>query len=401
MIRRLQFAARLCLWLILAVVTLEVSARTEDKLRYGAAFFGNYSLDSLYQYDELGKYGRPFASYLKWHLNEAGYRGPGLRQGTFRIACIGSSETFGLYETAENEWPRQLERILDQRSGTRGYEVIDAAYPGLSVGTSLLRLPQLLDAVHPQMLVIYPSYTSYIENDQAQPWPLQATAHPEPKPEHKHFEWRIAARTETFLKASVPDGVQDWIRGLQVRRMAKRTKVMQRLPEQNVTAFQTDLTRLVAEAESQGIHVVLVTHANRFGKTVAPEDARVLTAWRKFYPTIEEGGLLDMEAKMSEVVREVGRRTGVPVVDGANLIPPGRVNFVEFVHFTDVGARTLATLVADEIGREAAAGTFPAPRPSTTANSSGVVSEQTSRMSGREAKRYFSAVGGTKFLSRR
>lgn len=381
MIRRLQFAARLCLWLILAVVTLEVSARTEDKLRYGAAFFGNYSLDSLYRYDELGKYGRPFASYLKWHLNEAGYRGPGLRQGTFRIACIGSSETFGLYETAENEWPRQLERMLNQRSGTRGYEVIDAAYPGLSTGTSLLRLPQMLAAVHPQMVVIYPSYTSYIENDQAQPWPLTTTAKPRPKPEHTHFEWRISARTETFLKASVPDGVQNWIRGLEVRRTAQKTAAMERLPEQNVTAFQTDLTRLVTELESQGIHVVLVTHANRFGKTVTPEEAPVLTAWRKFYPTIKEGGLLDMEARMSGVVREVGAQTRVPVVDGANLVPPGRVNFLEFVHFTDVGARTLATLVADEIGREAVAGTIPAPRPSAAANSSGVVRGQTSRMS--------------------
>lgn len=363
MIRHLQFAARLLLWLILAVVTLEISARTEDKLRYGAAFFGNYSMESLYRYDEMGKYGRPFASYLKWHLNEAGYRGPGLRQGTFRIACIGSSETFGLYETAENEWPRQLERMLNERSGTRVYEVIDAAYPGLSIGTSLRRLPQMLDAVHPQMVVIYPSYSSYIENDQAEPWPLTGTVHPRLKPESGHFEWRIVARTQTFLKASVPDGVQNWIHGLQVRRTAPKTMTMERLPEQNVTAFQTDLTRLVTELERRGVHVVLVTHANRFGTTVAPEDAPMLTFWRTFYPMIEEGGLLDMEARMSAVVREVGVQRGVPVVDGAKLIPPGRVDFVEFVHFTDVGARTLATLVAKEFDQETAAGTLPGPRP--------------------------------------
>ncbi len=401
MIRRLQFVSRLCLWLVLAGVTLEVSARTEDKLRYGAAFFGNYSLDSLYRYDELGKYGRPFASYLKWHLNEAGYRGPGLRQGTFRIACIGSSETFGLYETAENEWPRQLERILNQRFGTREYEVIDAAYPGLSIGTSLLRLPQMLDAVHPQMVVIYPSYVSYLENDRAQSWPLTTTAHPKPRSERRHFAWRIAPRTVTFLKASVPDGVQDWLRDLEVRRMAQKTVVMERLPEQNVAAFQTDLTRLVTELESRGIHVVLVTHASRFGKTMVPEDAPMLTAWRKFYPMIEERGLLDMEARMSGVVRKVGAQTRVPVVDGANLIAPGRVNFVEFVHFTDAGAQTLATLVADEIGHEAAVGTIPVPRPSGMAHSSGVEKMQTSRMNAPEGKGYFSAVGGTRFLRRR
>ena len=89
----------------------------------------------------------------------------------------------------------------------------------------------------------------------------------------------------------------------------------------------------------------------------------MLTFWRTFYPTVEEGGLLDMEARMSAVVREVGAQEGVPVVDGANLIPPGRGNFVEFVHFTDVGARKLATLVANEIDREAASGIIAAPAP--------------------------------------
>src|SRR5690242_2255602 len=88
-------------WLLsglLFVFVLEICARTEDAIRYGAPFWGNYSLDSIYQYDEMGKYGRPHASYLKWHLNNEGYRGPELRDHTYRIACIGSSETFGLYE---------------------------------------------------------------------------------------------------------------------------------------------------------------------------------------------------------------------------------------------------------------------------------------------------------------
>lgn len=49
------WAVRLCGWMVIALVTLELCARTEDKVRYGASFWGNYSLESLYTYDGLGK----------------------------------------------------------------------------------------------------------------------------------------------------------------------------------------------------------------------------------------------------------------------------------------------------------------------------------------------------------
>ena len=89
----------ICLLTIMAMLVLsEFAAREADKITYSAPFWGDYSLDTLFTVDELGKRGRPNASYEKWRLNEAGYRGPALRSNTYRIVCLGSSETFGLYE---------------------------------------------------------------------------------------------------------------------------------------------------------------------------------------------------------------------------------------------------------------------------------------------------------------
>ena len=78
----------------------------------------------------------------------------------------------------------------------------------------------------------------------------------------------------------------------------------------NVDAFAADLQRLVQTLQQHGVAVVLVTHANRFGRTVAPDDKPVMGAWRKFYPMLSEHGLLDMEARMSDAVRQVGVNSG-------------------------------------------------------------------------------------------
>jgi hypothetical protein len=47
----------------------------------------------------MGQHGRPNAQYLKWKLNSLGFRGPELDPGATRILCVGSSETFGQYES--------------------------------------------------------------------------------------------------------------------------------------------------------------------------------------------------------------------------------------------------------------------------------------------------------------
>jgi hypothetical protein len=353
--KKLSFALHSLACLVIVGVVMELCARTEDKIRYSAPFTGSYSLESLYQFDELGKYGLPNSSYLKWHLNEVGYRGPALRQNTYRIACLGSSETFGLYESAEKEWPRQLEETLNRNQPTAEYEVVDIAYPGLSMGTSLKRLPQMLDSVHPKMVVIYPSYTPYIDTDQPQPWPLPVV--PKKTPTHpSHFEWRISGRLQTWSKTVLPESIQTAMRQWQIAHDPSGASAVDVLPQANIDAFAADLQQVTTELQRQGVAVVLVTHANRFGKTVAPEDRQFMTAWRKFFPTLKEAGLLDMEQRMSDAVRKVGAKDSVPVVDAASLIAPGAQNFAEFVHFTDAGSKHLAALVANEIQHEAATG---------------------------------------------
>jgi lysophospholipase L1-like esterase len=109
------------------------------------------------------------------------------------------------------------------------------------------------------------------------------------------------------------------------------------------------LAELVDRTREQDVKVALVTHATRFGDSVVPEERPFLIAWRKFYPRLAEDAFLDMERRLNNVVRANAAERGLPLIDAAKEMEPGAKNFVEFVHFTDDGARRIAQIIADGI----------------------------------------------------
>ena len=335
---------RLALLILLGLGTLELCARLDDWVMESASFWRNYNHASLYFFDSLGMRGKPFGRYAKWRLNSAGYRGPEMRPGTFRIACIGSSETFGLYEDPGKEWPRQLEQVLSERLGNGRFEVVNTSYPGMAITTARRRLDGMIAAVHPRVAIIYPSVAPYIFEGVA--FPSGDPAPPPPEP----FEFRLAARVETIAKQILPDLIQHRFREWQLRRaIAWAPHPMDRIPQSHVDKFRSHLDDLVLDLRGRGVEPVLVTHATRFGGHVSPSERRLLGYWRRFYPQLREDGFLDMEQRLNDALRGVAAARGMRLVDAAQKVPPGPRYFAEFVHFTNEGAHALASLIADAI----------------------------------------------------
>jgi hypothetical protein len=336
-----KIIVRLALWAVLFAVTLEVCARVDDTISYGASFWGRFDTSNLYMYDRLGKRGKPYAKYQKWKLNSLGYRGPDLQAGKFRIACVGSSETFGLYETEDNEWPRQLERELNRRANQPDFEVVNTAYAGMSIATSVTRIPEVMQKVQPKIVLIYPSVANYFWLPEVRPYSGKPPAEPK-------FKLRMISRIERLLEDNLPQAVQNGIRRIQMERAVRGfSQIIDRLPDENVQRFRKDMKELVHRIRSYGAEPVLITHATRFGSQVQPFERPFLTSWRRFYPMLKEDAFLDAELRMSQAMRELAANEKVMLIDAARQMPPGKRYFVEFVHFTDEGAHTLAKIVAD------------------------------------------------------
>jgi lysophospholipase L1-like esterase len=346
--KRFSLIIRGMLGLVIFVFVLEFCARVDDALSYGAAFWPPYNRQALEMRDRIGKRGRPGARYQKWQLNSLGYRGPELRSGTTRIACFGASETFGLYEAAGQEYPRQLERQLNTRVGGNMFQVVNVAYVGETVATATLRVPEIVDQIHPAYAILYPSAAAYIWLPWVREGPAPATSvAPEIAPPLVRFEWRIRERFRNLLKQVLPAIVQTKLRQREINAAVAGYSVMHRVPEENVLRFRRDLSRLVASLRAAGVEPVLVTHATAFGKSISESDRDLLVAWRKFYPMLMEEGFLDMEQRMNDAMRELARQEHVVLVDAAREVPPGRENFADFSHFTTPGAAIMASRLAD------------------------------------------------------
>jgi hypothetical protein len=336
--------------ILVLLIASEVAVRIDDKILYDAPFWSNYSLDTLFTVDQYGKRGRSYAHYLKWQLNEEGYRGPALRSDTYRIVCLGSSETFGLYEQNGNEWPRVLERELNQRTGGDHFEVVNAAFPGMSLPSIVRRAAYTEETLHPKLAIVYPSFTSYIEDDSDS---VQMQVPSEIHHPWWNIEFRITSIIETGLKSHLPEKAQTWMREVEIQRAEKNHVSMTSIPQPLVDRFQSDLEQLVHALRQGNTNVILVTHATRFSTPLTAEDRSYLVMWRRFYPQLSEGGLIEMERRMNQAVRDVGARDGVPVVDAEKQMPPGGQNFQEFSHFTDHGANVMANLVENEVLKQA------------------------------------------------
>lgn len=95
--------ARGAIVLLFFLLTIEVCARIDDAVRYGAPLWGPYSADQLRSRDLDGiPHNVPGASFQKWHNDSYGFRGteiaPKPHRETIRVVCLGASESYGLYE---------------------------------------------------------------------------------------------------------------------------------------------------------------------------------------------------------------------------------------------------------------------------------------------------------------
>jgi hypothetical protein len=334
---------------LFAIFMLEFCARLDDYSSYGAPMWGPYDTEIMYVRDKIGRKGKPGARYKKWQLNSLGFRGPELQPGRVRIVCMGSSETFGLYEAPGEEYPRQLERELNAWAGRNLFEVVNVAHPGETVRTQILRVPETVEEVRPQIALIYPSPAQYIWL----PWLKLDPAAPTATTSRPHLEWRIASNLRELAKRLLPKAVQDYLSEREIRReVAVYGMVMDRVPEENIIQFHNDLEKLVKTLRDAGVEPVLVTHAMRFGPVLSVSsnsERHVLVSWRKFFPMLKEDGFLDMEWRMNGAIRQLATEQHLTLIDAAREISPGKQNFADFSHFTTAGAHLMAVHLAGEL----------------------------------------------------
>jgi lysophospholipase L1-like esterase len=325
----------------LAFATLELAARIDDFVKDGASLLEPYTINTLFRPSPFGREGVPSARFGKWQMNSLGYRSPEMREGRSNVLTFGASETFGLYESANHEYPRMLAERLDEFR-PQAFNVVNIAIPGMRIGR-VGYLERAIDQTKASHVVVYPSPANYIGT--TKPFCQQAST-PVPSSSGLGEQVRLAGKLDQLAKKFTPSALQTAIRSLSIWWATRHEVLQRRVPEETLAALREDLACVVRAAQRRGSTPILVTHATYFGDRLEAADEAMLLAWRRFYPELLEEGFLDLERRANDVIRSVAAQYEVPLVDAAAAIPRGPAYFADFVHFTDKGARVIGQLVA-------------------------------------------------------
>jgi hypothetical protein len=365
--------ARLLVVATLGLMALEVAARIDDLLRFGADPVAYYGPKNLVTTGDTGlTFNRPDVRYEKWRHDARGFRVyPEAAKRTFSTqwTCVGSSESYGLYERPAGEWPS----LLDALVAPDGIRVDNASV----VGISPFELPWYLDQ---HVLPYRPDCVLLIINPFIFMYGMTISG---AAPDSAHFadparlERMRVARTPTLREQSrfFPKAQRsiiqrlpaDWTRRLAIATKVRRLERLQRArdrsevlldapPPAAVAAYVAMLTRLERQLASRGVALAMCTYPHSLSgeSTLAARDAMLdRTLW---LPSYTPDGLRSIANTFAAATRSFCAASDVALIDLEAAIPHDSENFADSVHLTDAGAQRAATEAATALRNRPARG---------------------------------------------
>jgi hypothetical protein len=340
------------LWGMVFIATLEFCARLDDLINWNAPFFGQYSHEILWQTTAWGHGGRPNAKFEKWEINSHGFRSGEIGQDNssyeIRVLVMGASETFGLYESSGHAFPELLDEDLN-RDFPGYYNVINTGFPGMSLPRMLDFFRAIADRIKPDVVIVYPSPQFYLDSSP----PSETITKPtiSQKDTTAKFTFRLKRKISMVLKKILPHSLQTFIRRLKIEYTRRRLSidVWQSPPLKHLEAFRWHLEHLIEEIRSNECKVILATHANRFGVRLNGDDDFFIYSWIAHYPSATPACMLETEKLANNIIKNVSKKYGIPLVDLAAALSDEATYFADFSHFTDKGSALVAKLLAETV----------------------------------------------------
>lgn len=362
----LKFAVAVVVFLL----TIEVCARIDNAIRYGAPLWGEYTANSLKSSDTEGiSYNVPNARFEKWQNNGHGFRGPEIATvkspGTVRVVCLGASESYGLYESPGMEWPAQLRTLLPSPK----YQVINVSVVGLGLSSYEAYLKKYVLRLEPDIVVCFVNplfYATGFEKKQGSPIPTSkaeartTTKKPISHPNNITAQIRSLPKLKQVLKQALQNSFPKVLKRYQVWNLQKQIneaelknlrglKPKDAVSPASATSFSNDLSRLVSFLQSRHINVLLSTYPALISRDNLSTYPDIFMDNRRFFIGFSFLGMIDVLEKYNFAIRAVATTQGIMFADCQSAIPKTDHYFGDNVHYTDQGASTVAKVIAEVI----------------------------------------------------
>ena len=287
-------------------------------------------------------------------MNALGLRGPEIQaskaSGTVRVATVGASETFGLYESPDQEWPRQLETRL--RRGHPNVEVLNASIAGMGLRRRLEFFQNRIVDLEPDVVLLMLEYSGYVgvvlaaarDSSRRVVEPSRASRDISLSP-------RVIKRTVDAVVPRLPTPVQNTYRDLLVRFRIARLRAELRgkfarfreVGDAEIREYEKDLTAFLELTKELGITPVILVPA------LLVTDAS-LRDFHSNFPQLANSWVLEALELFPSIARRIASEYGATVIDlSAALAGRKKELMMDMFHFNDEGATVVADVIANEI----------------------------------------------------
>jgi hypothetical protein len=345
---------------LLFIATIEFCARIDDRIRYQAPFFENYSSALIRTKDPEGiNCNVPNSQFEKWKINRFGFREEDLTpikpRGVVRIICMGTSETFGLYESPGQEWPNQLKNMLKEDNH---FQVINTSVVGLPLKKYHRYIEKYVLKLTPDIIILFINPFDYAVGTEKFA-KRQNIFQKEIKEgsRRKIFDFknvisniRILPKLKQVLKKVIPEQLlrkyQIWNLKRQLHDLERRrldgSKPINAISIESLEGFRNDLEELIQFLRHQKIEVILGSYPVMISPENLDKHLEIFLDHRRFYVELSLLGIIDASVKLNEVIKSVANEYLIGFIDNNAAISKNTENFADNVHYTDEGARLVA-----------------------------------------------------------
>ena len=263
---------------------------------------------------------------------------------TLRVLCIGGSTTRNVRLDTLNRYPSQLHKILQNRIPERKIEVLNAGMDWYTTKHSIINYTAYCRDFNPDVVVFM-----HAINDLYRSFSPKALAVGEYKSDYTHFYGPSIAGAQ-------PPSFEGMIWAI-FRKFWFSKNFEARSFDISEFKSLNDFERYYSTAvelfQNDGAKVVIVSQPYIYKKEMTPQES--LTLWMQkdvceqdgYTPDTESMGMA-MDAYNAKAA-QIASKYNTTFVHGEPALPKNLEYFVDDVHYTPIGAKSLATAIADGI----------------------------------------------------
>jgi len=294
----------------------------------------------------------PNVKYKKWEINSLGFRGKEIdlrkKEGLIRIVCLGLSETFGVYESKDKEWPSQLREMLGDQFPN--VEVIN-------VSVAAQKLMKRKDYVREYVLPLKPDIMVTVQGSLLPIMDFIRELEDRPLKEKnrrktgKRVFLRFREATRKCLPKWLVTRLSLWELRRAVRKKEKKHlingKLLDRVPEKFILEFENHIRSFIHFLRENHIVPVVLTFPYLLTASNKELYKDIMLAARRLCVVLSEEGIVDASESLSDITMRIAEEENVAYTDNHRLIPKTLEYFVDYSHYTDKGAEFIAKNVYD------------------------------------------------------